>query len=108
MLLRRLLADPNLRILLGGQVLNMFGNQAMVIVLGIWVMTLTGSSGAAGTVFLLLAVSAVMAPVTGLLVDPAQRARPGARAWGATAPVAGAGRWWPARARHRPAAPAGA
>src|SRR5215468_722629 len=72
---RRLLADPNLRILLGGQVLTMFGNTAMVIVLGIWVKTLTGSSGAAGTVFLLLAVSAIMAPVTGLLVDRLPRRR---------------------------------
>jgi MFS family permease len=75
MLVRRLLADPNLRILLGGQVLNMFGNTAMIIVLGIWVKTLTGSSGAAGMVFLLLAVSAVMAPLTGLLVDQLPRRR---------------------------------
>jgi hypothetical protein len=69
MLVRRLLGERDLRVLLGGQLLNMFGDTAMIIVLGIWVKELTGSSGAAGTIFLLLALSAIVSPVTGLVVD---------------------------------------
>jgi MFS family permease len=65
----RVLADRNLRVLLAGQTMNMFGNTAMIIVLGIWVKDLTGSSGAAGLIFLLLAISSFLAPATGLLVD---------------------------------------
>lgn len=65
----RILADRNVRVLLAGQSMNMLGNTGMFIVLGIWVKDLTGSSGAAGSVFLLLGVSSFLAPVIGLLVD---------------------------------------
>lgn len=65
----RLLADRNLRVLFIGQSLNIFGNTAMILVLGIWTKDLTGSSGAAGLIFLLLAISGFLAPVTGMLVD---------------------------------------
>ncbi len=63
------LADRNLRVLLGGQTMNMLGSTAMVIVLGIWVKDLTGSSGAAGLIFLLLAATGFLAPLAGLMVD---------------------------------------
>ncbi len=72
---RRVLADRNMRVLLGGQSFNMLGNSAMLIVLGIWVRDLTGSSGQAGLVFVLLGVSNLLAPVTGLLVDKFPRRR---------------------------------
>jgi MFS family permease len=65
----QVLADRNMKVLLVGQTMNMFGNTAMIIVLAIWVKDLTGSSGAAGLIFLLLAVASFLAPVTGLLVD---------------------------------------
>jgi MFS family permease len=65
----RVLADRDLRVLFAGQTMNMLGNTALLIVLGIWVKNLTGSSGAAGLIFLLLAATAFLAPVTGLLVD---------------------------------------
>jgi len=65
----RLLADRNMRVLLVGQAVNMLGNSAMLIVLGIWVKVLTGSSGAAGLIYLLLGATSFLAPVTGLLVD---------------------------------------
>ncbi len=65
----RVLADRNMRILLAGQSMNMLGNTAMLVVLGIWVKTLTGSSAAAGLIFLLLGATSFLAPVTGLLVD---------------------------------------
>jgi MFS family permease len=63
------LADRNMRVLFAGQTMNMFGNTAMIIVLGIWVKDLTGSSGAAGLIFLLQAATAFLAPLTGMLVD---------------------------------------
>jgi len=62
-----------MRVLFAGQTMNMLGNTAMIIVLGIWVKNLTGSSGAAGLIFLLLAATAFLAPATGLLVDRAPR-----------------------------------
>lgn len=49
--------------------MNMLGNTAMIIVLGIWVKNLTGSSADAGMIFLLLGATSFLAPVTGLLVD---------------------------------------
>ena len=72
---RMVLADRNLRILFAGQSVNMLGNTAMTIVLGIWVKNLTGSSGAAGLIFLLLAATGFLAPAVGLLVDRFPRRR---------------------------------
>lgn len=66
---QRVLADRNMRVLLIGQAMNMLGNTAMLVVLGIWVKTVTGSSADAGLIFLLLGATSFLAPVTGLLVD---------------------------------------
>ncbi len=66
---QQILADRNMRVLLAGQSVNNLGSVAMLIVLGIWVKDLTGSSGAAGLIFLLLGASAFLAPATGLLAD---------------------------------------
>ena len=65
----RLLADRNMRVLFAGQTMNMLGNTTMIIVLAIWVKDLTGSSGAAGLIFLLLGATTFLAPMIGLLVD---------------------------------------
>ncbi len=65
----RILGDRNMRVLLAGQAVNTLGNTAMLVVLGIWVKDLTGSSGAAGLIFLLLGAASFLAPLTGLLVD---------------------------------------
>jgi MFS family permease len=65
----RLLRERNLQVLFAGQALNMFGNSAMIITLSVWVMTLTGSPGAAGLVFVFLVLPTMAAPLTGLLVD---------------------------------------
>lgn len=70
---RGVLADRNMRVLLAGQTMNMLGNSAMAIVLGIWVKNLTGSSGQAGLVYLVLTASAFLAPVTGFVVDRFRR-----------------------------------
>jgi MFS family permease len=69
MMLIRLLRDRNLRVLLAGQTFNTFGTSAMIITLSVWIMTLTGSPGAAGLVFIFLVLPTLAAPFTGLLVD---------------------------------------
>jgi MFS family permease len=69
------LRDRHTRILFAGQSLNMLGNTAMIIVLAIWVKDLTDSNGAAGLIFLLLALSSFFAPLTGMMVDRFPRRR---------------------------------
>jgi MFS family permease len=66
---RRLFRDRNFRLLAAGQLLNQVGDQAMFLVLAVWVKDLTGSNSAAGLVFLLYAVPAVAAPFLGVYVD---------------------------------------
>jgi MFS family permease len=67
--MRAVLQRPDLRLLLAGQTLSMFGDWAMIIVLGIWVKALTGSSSAAGLVFFAFALVSLAAPLGGLIVD---------------------------------------
>jgi MFS family permease len=47
----------------------MFGDWAMIIVLGIWAKVLTGSNAQAGLVFFVFALASLAAPFGGLLVD---------------------------------------
>jgi MFS family permease len=67
--MRALLARKDVRLLLAGQSLSMFGDWAMIIVLGIWTKVLTGSNGAAGLVFFVFALASLAAPLGGLVVD---------------------------------------
>ena len=67
--MRALLARKDVRLLLAGQSLSMFGDWMMIIVLAIWMKTLTGSSSAAGLVFFVFALAGVIAPLGGLIVD---------------------------------------
>jgi MFS family permease len=64
-----ILRDRNLAILFVGQAVNVFGSTMLIIVLPIWVKDLTGSTSAAGSVFLLLALAVLLAPMSGLVVD---------------------------------------
>jgi MFS family permease len=75
MMRKELFRHRNFRLLFAGQALNMFGDQSMIIVLGIWVKSLTGSNSAAGLIFMVLAIPAPLAPFTGLLVDRLPRRR---------------------------------
>jgi MFS family permease len=74
-MLIRLLRERNLRVLFLGQTLNMFGNSAMILTLSVWVVTLTGSPGAAGLIFVFLVLPTMAAPFIGLLVDRFPRRR---------------------------------
>jgi MFS family permease len=67
--MRALFARKDVRLLLAGQTLSMFGDWAMIIVLGIWTKVLTGSNGAAGLVFFVFALASLAAPLGGLVVD---------------------------------------
>jgi MFS family permease len=67
--MRALLVRKDVRLLLAGQSLSMFGDWMMIIVLAIWMKTLTGSSSAAGLVFFVFAIAGVIAPLGGLVVD---------------------------------------
>lgn len=71
--MRRLFAERDMRLLLLGQGLSMFGDSAMFLVLGIWAKTLTGSNAAAGLVFFVLALGSLASPLTALIVDRVRR-----------------------------------
>jgi hypothetical protein len=64
-----LLEHRGFRLLLAGQSLTMFGDLALVLVLGIWAKELSGSTALAGSVFLALLGPMLLAPVVGLVVD---------------------------------------
>jgi MFS family permease len=66
---KALLGRRDVRLLLGGQTLSMFGDWAMIIALGIWARVLTGSNAEAGLVFLCFGVTGLIAPLGGLVVD---------------------------------------
>jgi len=66
---RKLLTRRDSRLFLGGQLVSMFGDWALVLVLGIWAKSLTGSSAAAGLVFFTFAVPALLAPLGGYVAD---------------------------------------
>ena len=67
--MRALVSRGDVRLLLAGQTLSMFGDWAMLIVLAIWTKVLTGSSSAAGLVFFVFALASLAAPIGGLVVD---------------------------------------
>jgi MFS family permease len=67
--MRSLLRRSDVRLLLAGQSLSMFGDWMMIIVLGIWMKVLTQSNSAAGLVFFVFAAASLVAPLGGLLVD---------------------------------------
>ena len=71
--MRHLLADRNARLLLAGQTLSAFGDWAMLIVLAVWMKSLTGSSALAGLTFFVFAAGALLAPLGGLLADRVRR-----------------------------------
>lgn len=73
--LRRLFGDRNYRRLAIGQTLTQFGDFALMIVLAIWVKTLTGSSALAGLVFLAIGIPALASPLLGVMIDRFPRRR---------------------------------
>ncbi|HEX8073423.1 MAG TPA: MFS transporter [Thermoleophilaceae bacterium] len=64
-----LLRERPFRVLLAGQTLTMFGDLALVLVLGIWAQQLTGSVSVGGAVFFAIVVPALLAPLLGFVID---------------------------------------
>jgi MFS family permease len=73
--MRQLLSHRDARLLLAGQTLSAFGDWALLIVLAVWMKTLTGSSAAAGMTFFVFGAGALAAPLGGLLADRVRRRR---------------------------------
>jgi MFS family permease len=71
--MRRLLGYRDVRLLLAGQTLSSFGDWAMLIVLAVWMKSLTGSSALAGLTFFVFAAGSLLAPLGGLLADRVRR-----------------------------------
>lgn len=66
---RSLLRQRPFRVLLAGQTLTLFGDLALILVLGIWARGLTGSVSAGGAVFFAMIAPTLLAPVLGYVVD---------------------------------------
>ena len=73
--MRRLFSYRNARLLLAGQTLSAFGDWALLIVLGVWMKSLTGSSARAGLTFFIFSLGTLAAPLGGLLADRMRRRR---------------------------------
>jgi len=59
--------------LFAGTTTSMLGDSVMLLVLSMWVKTLTGSNGAAGLTFFWMVVPALFAPLYGMYIDRARR-----------------------------------
>ncbi len=69
----RLLALRNVQLYLAGATLSLFGDTALFLAVAVWVKILTGSDGAAGLIFFVLGIPALLAPLSGVLVDRVRR-----------------------------------
>jgi len=59
--------------LFAGTTTSMLGDSVMLLVLSMWVKTLTGSNGAAGLTFFWMVVPALFAPLYGMYIDRVRR-----------------------------------
>ena len=71
--MRQAFRTPGFPRLFVGLTASMFGDSLMLIVLSMWVKTLTGSNSAAGLTFLWMTAPALLAPVLGYVVDRVPR-----------------------------------
>jgi MFS family permease len=72
-MMRAAFRTPGFGRLYAGLGASMFGDSLMLIVLSMWVKTLTGSNGAAGATFLAMTAPALLAPALGYVVDRVPR-----------------------------------
>ena len=71
--MRRAFTIPGFGRLYAGTTASMVGDSLMLIVMSMWVKTLTGSNGAAGLTFLFLTLPALFGPLFGFVVDRVPR-----------------------------------
>ena len=72
---RALLRQRPFRVLLVGQTLTLFGDLALILVLGVWAKNLTGSVSAGGAVFLCMIAPTLLSPIMGCVIDRFPRRR---------------------------------
>jgi hypothetical protein len=72
---RALLRQRPFRVLLVGQTLTLFGDLALILVLGVWAKNLTGSVSAGGAVFLAMIAPTLASPLLGCVIDRFPRRR---------------------------------
>jgi MFS family permease len=71
--MRRAFSHPGFGRLYAGLTTSAFGDSVMLLVLSIWVKTLTGSNAKAGLTFFFMMIPALVAPVLGAGVDRVRR-----------------------------------
>jgi MFS family permease len=71
--MRAAFARPGFRRLFGGLSASMLGDSIMLLVLSMWVKTLTGSNAQAGLTFLFMVLPSLFAPLIGVYVDRVRR-----------------------------------
>lgn len=71
--MRRLLADRDARLYLVGLFVSVFGDTALYLALAIWIRIQTGSTTAAGGVFVAFGLGFLVSPITGVWVDRVRR-----------------------------------
>lgn len=73
--MRRLLALRSARLFVLSSTISSLGDFALWLAMGIWVKSMTGSSGAAGLVFFFYTAGALTSPLSGVVVDRVRRKR---------------------------------
>src|SRR3954471_7541683 len=68
-------ASRDFRLVFVGVGLSLFGDSLLLLVLAIWVKSLTGSNAQAGATFVLLGLPSLLSPLGGYLVDRVRRRR---------------------------------
>jgi MFS family permease len=71
--MRQAFRQPGFTRLYAGLTASMFGDSVMLLVLSMWVKTITGSNAQAGLTFLFLAIPAFFAPLMGIGIDRVRR-----------------------------------
>jgi MFS family permease len=70
---RQAFRQPGFTRLYAGLTASMFGDSAMLLVLSIWVKSLTGSNAQAGLTFFFMMIPALVAPLLGIWIDRLER-----------------------------------
>ena len=71
--MRQAFSRPGFRRLFGGLTASMLGDSLMLLVLSMWVKTLTGSNSLAGLTFFFMVIPALFAPLLGVWIDRVRR-----------------------------------
>ncbi len=71
--MRQAFRQPGFTRLYAGLTASMFGDSVMLLVLSIWVKTITGSNAQAGLTFFFMVIPALLAPLMGIGIDRVRR-----------------------------------